>query len=60
MQDSLRYVGSNKLKDKVAIITGGDSGLGRACAIAFVKEGASVVIPYFDEHKAEYLCGMSR
>ncbi len=49
--DDPNYKGSGKLKDKVAIITGGDSGLGRACAIAFVKEGASVVIPYLDEHQ---------
>lgn len=49
--DNSYYKGSGKLKDKVAIITGGDSGLGRACAIAFAKEGASVVIPYLDEHE---------
>lgn len=49
--DNPDYKGSNKLKDKVAIITGGDSGLGRACAIAFIKEGAKVVIPYLDEHE---------
>ena len=53
--DNPNYKGSGKLKDKVAIITGGDSGLGRACAIAFIKEGAKVVIPYYNEHKdAEY------
>ena len=49
--DNPNYKGSGKLKDKVAIITGGDSGLGRACAIAFIKEGAKVVIPYYNEHK---------
>ncbi len=49
--DNPNYRGSGKLKDKVAIITGGDSGLGKAAAIAFVKEGAKVVIPYYDEHK---------
>ena len=49
--DNPNYKGSGKLEGKVAIITGGDSGLGRACAIAFVKEGARVVIPYYDEHE---------
>ena len=47
--DNPNYQGSGKLKDKVAIITGGDSGLGRSCAIFFVKEGAKVVIPYYNE-----------
>ncbi len=47
--DNPNYKGSDKLKGKVAIITGGDSGLGRACAVAFVKEGAKVVIPYYNE-----------
>lgn len=49
--DNPNYKGSSKLKDKVAIITGADSGLGRAAAIAFVKEGCKVVIPYYNEHK---------
>ncbi|MBR6689688.1 MAG: SDR family oxidoreductase [Clostridia bacterium] len=48
--DNPNYIGSGKLLNKVAIITGGDSGLGRAAAVAFVKEGAKVVIPYLDEH----------
>jgi len=45
------YIGSGKLMNKVAIITGGDSGLGRAAAVAFAKEGAKIVIPYYDEHE---------
>lgn len=49
--DNPNYKGSDKLKDKVAIITGADSGLGKACAIAFTKEGAKVVIVYYNEHK---------
>lgn len=49
--DNPNYKGSGKLKDKVAIITGGDSGLGKAAAIAFVKEGCKVVIPYYNEHQ---------
>ncbi|MGM0836877.1 MAG: SDR family oxidoreductase [Bacillota bacterium] len=44
------YKGSGKLKGKVAIITGGDSGIGRAVAILFAKEGADVVIAYLSEH----------
>lgn len=49
--DNPNYKGSNKLKDKVIIITGGDSGLGKAAAIAYAKEGANLVIPYYNEHE---------
>jgi NAD(P)-dependent dehydrogenase (short-subunit alcohol dehydrogenase family) len=45
------YRGSNKLEGKAAIITGGDSGIGRAVALAFAREGADVLIAYFDEHE---------
>jgi NAD(P)-dependent dehydrogenase (short-subunit alcohol dehydrogenase family) len=44
------YKGSGRLKDKKAIITGGDSGIGRAVAIAYAREGADVLIAYLDEH----------
>lgn len=51
-QDSGRtYKAAGKLKDKVALITGGDSGIGRAVAVLFAKEGASVVVGYFNEHE---------
>lgn len=45
------YQGSGRLKGKTAIITGGDSGIGRAVAIAYAREGADVVISYLDEHE---------
>jgi NAD(P)-dependent dehydrogenase (short-subunit alcohol dehydrogenase family) len=43
------YQGSDKLKNKVAVITGGDSGIGRAVAIAFAREGADIAISYLSE-----------
>lgn len=46
----LTYRGSGKLAGKVAIITGGDSGIGRAVAIAYAREGADVLISYLSEH----------
>lgn len=48
---SEQYKGSGKLKDKVAIITGGDSGIGKSVAIYFAKEGADVVVSYLNETK---------
>ncbi|WP_407926415.1 SDR family oxidoreductase [Aquibacillus kalidii] len=44
------YKGSGKLNDKVAVITGGDSGIGRAVSLYFAREGADIAIIYFDEH----------
>ena len=46
-----KHRGSRKLQDKVAIITGGDSGIGRAVAIAFAKEGADISVVYLEERK---------
>src|SRR6187402_205255 len=43
------YKGSGRLKDKKAIITGGDSGIGRAVAIAYAREGADLLISYLEE-----------
>ena len=45
------YKGSGKLTGRKALITGGDSGIGRAVAIAFAREGADVLISYLDEHE---------
>lgn len=43
--------GSGKLRERVTMITGGDSGIGRAVAIAFAREGADVAVVYLNEHK---------
>jgi len=51
--DNPSYIGSDKLKGKVAIITGGDSGIGRAVAIGFAKEGANMVITYVPHERAD-------
>lgn len=45
-----RFPGSGRLKDRVALISGGDSGIGRAVAIAMAREVAKVMILYLDEH----------
>ncbi|AHL34140.1 dehydrogenase [Pseudomonas brassicacearum] len=45
------YTGSGRLANKIALITGADSGIGRAVAIAFAREGADVAISYLDEHE---------
>ena len=49
--DNPNYIPSGKLQDKVVIISGGDSGIGRAISVLFAKEGADLVIAYFNEHE---------
>lgn len=51
MYDAPYYKGSGKLQDKVAIITGADSGIGRAVAVLFAREGADVAVVYLNEHE---------
>ena len=51
MYDAPFYLGSNKLAGKVALITGGDSGLGRAVAVLFAREGADIAIAHLAEDR---------
>jgi NAD(P)-dependent dehydrogenase (short-subunit alcohol dehydrogenase family) len=51
MFEAPRYEGSHKLQDKVALITGGDSGIGRAVATLFAREGADIAICYLEERE---------
>ncbi len=51
MYDAPHYEGSNKLRGKVAIVTGGDSGIGRSVAVLYAREGADVAIVYLSEHR---------
>ena len=49
--DAPFYIGSSKLENRVALITGGDSGIGRAVAVLFAREGADIAVSYLNEHE---------
>jgi NAD(P)-dependent dehydrogenase (short-subunit alcohol dehydrogenase family) len=51
LYEAPEYRGSGKLQDRVALITGADSGIGRAVAVLFAREGADIAIGYLDEHE---------
>jgi NAD(P)-dependent dehydrogenase (short-subunit alcohol dehydrogenase family) len=51
LYDAPFYIGSRKLAEKVALVTGGDSGIGRAVAVLFAREGAAIGLAYLDEHQ---------
>lgn len=51
MYDAPYYKGSEKLKGKVALVTGGDSGIGRSVAVLYAREGADIAIVYLEEHE---------
>jgi NAD(P)-dependent dehydrogenase (short-subunit alcohol dehydrogenase family) len=51
MYDAPHYKGSQKLLDMVALVTGGDSGIGRSVAVLFAREGADVAVAYLNEHE---------
>jgi NAD(P)-dependent dehydrogenase (short-subunit alcohol dehydrogenase family) len=51
LYDAPFWKGSGKLEGKVALITGGDSGIGRAVAVLFAREGADIAVSYLDEHE---------
>ena len=51
MYDAPHYKGSEKLLDKIALITGGDSGIGQSVAVLFAREGADIALAYLDEHR---------
>jgi hypothetical protein len=59
MYDAPFYKGSGKLEHKVALITGADSGIGRAVAVLFAREGADVAIGYLNEHDDANLTRMA-
>ena len=51
ISENPNYIPSGKLQNKVLVISGGDSGIGRAISILFAKEGADIVISYLNEHE---------